>query len=686
MSFLNPLMLLALAAASIPLLLHLLNLRRGRTVEFSSVRFLRELQQSKLRSFRLQQILLLLLRLGVVVFTVLAFSGPVIGSSSSLSGARSIVILVDNTWSGIPLTGGVEGEEFWRTVGIELIERRAQGDEYTVLPLSDPDVGPGNGLRREKGWGIERMRSIRSGYRTAGYAAALQNAERVLESASGVPHVYLITDRQQVNVAGRESAGKVLPDGFALHVVAPEPRTDRAPNLSIDSLRTITGSGNGELRVIASVRNRSDVPSEGVSLRLRIDGGNGGSERVDLGPDEARDVTLRGSSRAGGLVSGSVELEGDDIPWDNVRYFTTHVPLTQSVSVIAQGDDRETIDRVLRLVPSIRPSRNSWGDLDRTTLETDLFVIADPDQVPSATLGRLAERIRNGGGLLLFGGPGMARPETSEEWERALGLALRGTTTIRQNENPLRIGRLERSHPMFEDVFDPSTTGRIPSPEIRTLLPSAAGEPVVLLDNGQPLVSDVSLGGGRIIYVPVPPRSSWSDLHESSLLVPLLLRSIAYLAGGSSRAYNLQAGETGSVAIESMEDVPSEVTLSGPNGEVRTVGVIRSRGTAAVPVDEASIPGNWTVQAGARTLARFSINGDPRESALDVLSEEQLMESLRPAVGSPELLSVSDEYDPDRSDPDGIGLWQILLLLGIACALAELIVGRGTGAGRTSDR
>ena len=60
MVFLNPLVLLGLAAAAIPLILHLLNLRKLRTIEFSTLTFLKELQQTKIRRLKLRQLLLLL--------------------------------------------------------------------------------------------------------------------------------------------------------------------------------------------------------------------------------------------------------------------------------------------------------------------------------------------------------------------------------------------------------------------------------------------------------------------------------------------------------------------------------------------------------------------------------------------------------------------------------------------------
>ena len=55
MQFLNPLALVGLAAALIPLAIHLLHRGKPREIAFSNLAFLRQLHQSRMRSVRLQQ-------------------------------------------------------------------------------------------------------------------------------------------------------------------------------------------------------------------------------------------------------------------------------------------------------------------------------------------------------------------------------------------------------------------------------------------------------------------------------------------------------------------------------------------------------------------------------------------------------------------------------------------------------
>ena len=73
-TFLNPLLLAGLAAVAIPIAIHLFNFRRPQRIDFSTLRFLRELEATAMRRVRIRQWVLLALRALAVVFLVLAFA------------------------------------------------------------------------------------------------------------------------------------------------------------------------------------------------------------------------------------------------------------------------------------------------------------------------------------------------------------------------------------------------------------------------------------------------------------------------------------------------------------------------------------------------------------------------------------------------------------------------------------
>src|SRR5215470_4569467 len=102
MAFLNPLFLIGAAAATLPVLVHLVRRTRARRLQFPSLMFLRRIEQKTIRRRRLRNIVLLVMRCAALLLLALAFARPYFpGLSSSAAGPREVrsVILLDSSYS-----------------------------------------------------------------------------------------------------------------------------------------------------------------------------------------------------------------------------------------------------------------------------------------------------------------------------------------------------------------------------------------------------------------------------------------------------------------------------------------------------------------------------------------------------------------------------------------------------------
>jgi hypothetical protein len=140
-SFLNPLILLGLLAAAIPLLIHLFTRRRLKKVEFSSLWFLKNLEKTRIRQVKLKNILLLIIRTLIVILIVLAFARPALkGELAGLgkSAASSVVLLVDDSYSMATQTSQGTLFEIAQKKGGEVLDNLSSQDEAAVIYLSNP--------------------------------------------------------------------------------------------------------------------------------------------------------------------------------------------------------------------------------------------------------------------------------------------------------------------------------------------------------------------------------------------------------------------------------------------------------------------------------------------------------------------------------------------------------------------
>jgi hypothetical protein len=101
LNFLNPIFLAGLAAAALPILIHLFSRRRAREITFPSLEYLQEISRRKVRRMRLRQWLLLALRVLIIAFFAMAMGRPAIrgGAGVITRGSSTMALVLDNSFS-----------------------------------------------------------------------------------------------------------------------------------------------------------------------------------------------------------------------------------------------------------------------------------------------------------------------------------------------------------------------------------------------------------------------------------------------------------------------------------------------------------------------------------------------------------------------------------------------------------
>ena len=115
MSYLNGALLPGLLIlAVLPLLIHLLNLKFPRVIEFSSIRHIRETVAQRSRMFRWRHLILLALRTAFLIALLFAFLKPVLpryGSAANVKDGRRVLLLIDHSLSMEHRGGGVSSRQ-----------------------------------------------------------------------------------------------------------------------------------------------------------------------------------------------------------------------------------------------------------------------------------------------------------------------------------------------------------------------------------------------------------------------------------------------------------------------------------------------------------------------------------------------------------------------------------------------
>ena len=285
----HPLFLIGLSAIAIPIIIHLLQLRRYRKVYFSNVDMLDELQSENRRQHKLRKLLILASRILAIVCLVLAFCQPVIPSKQSPleSGATVVSIYLDNSYS--METGGMEGSliETAKQKAREIASAYDPGTHFQLL-TNNMDGSQFRWLSREEL--LQAVDLVEAGAVTTplSVTAARQN-QFLLSATAGNRHAYLISDFQR----STSDLSQLPADSAVLSTLIPLGGSQLA-NICLDSLSFNSPAyfPGATVKIDARLRNLSDKPVEQQPLRLFIGNRQQAATSVDLPANGSATATL----------------------------------------------------------------------------------------------------------------------------------------------------------------------------------------------------------------------------------------------------------------------------------------------------------------------------------------------------------------------------------------------------------
>jgi hypothetical protein len=302
--FLHPWVLAGLAAAAIPILLHLLARREPPTVVFPAVRYLVTTTREHQRRLKLQNWLLLLARTLLIAAIVLAAAGPTMPLSGVPGHTPSaLVLIVDNSPSSGAVVGGAPQLRQLVATARRVLDRATPED---ALWLVTADGIPRRGDRVTLS---ELLDNLAVSSRRLDLGVAVTLASEVLAAESRPGEVVLLTDLQ---------SSALSPSQRSVPLVVGRPEGTPPANIGIGSLETGAQpwSSDGGRVTVALVGDSGAVP---ISARL----GNRPPRQVLGRTSAGASVSL--PPTPSGWWTLTTELDPDELRLDDRRVAAVRV-------------------------------------------------------------------------------------------------------------------------------------------------------------------------------------------------------------------------------------------------------------------------------------------------------------------------------------------------------------------------
>ncbi len=727
MSFLFPALLtIGLPLIAVPLLIHLINLRRQRKIRWAAMQFLVESERQNKRWILFKQWLLLATRMAAIAVLVLLLAHVVVRNEWLRllgSGTTHHVLLVDDSYSiGDRWENTSALGEAKRAVEAIVEQAHQQSDSQliTLLRFSEatrlsagaqPEVfaQPIDDNFRSK------LAALLAGWEPSqtdvGPAEALKAIPRLpLAGEDQTVILYLLSDFRSRQFASATDVHKLLEDMqedvAQTHLVRCVTQT--RPNLGITALAPEAGvrAAGVETWMNVTVANFGDEPASGILVQLEQDGDALPSLSLDDIP-AGKEVTKKFRVQFSGTGAHwlSAALEPDAVEADNRRYFACDLPAARPVLIVdGSTDGRGGRQLSLALDPGGN-THTGWSPhvepasfLARTDNLNDqaAIVMLDVATLKDDELAALEKYVENGGGLAWFVGSQTNRDYYNERLYRGgaglFPVPLTLPTQLLDSRHETAPDVEVSDHAMFQALagrrnsFLPLVLVDYYYAVPSDWKPPADGSVDVLarLRNGAPLVIDKKFGEGRVVAQLTKlstgdtPLGRWTNWSLNPIFPVLANELVAYLSAGQQNSSVQTVGDDLVVRVPEEEFDPAFRFFLPGEGAARPEVPVEATiedGQLTGRLENVEVSGIYEVQLqpteGPPERRAFAFNVPVGEGDLHIVARDELVRQLGGAN-----VEMHDAADMSISQQQlaGLQLGDALLATLIAMLLLEQVL------------
>ncbi|MFZ1517626.1 MAG: BatA domain-containing protein [Ignavibacteriaceae bacterium] len=687
MIFLNPAILFGLLAASIPVIIHLFNLRKLKKIEFSTLTFLKELQKNKIRKIKLKQWILLALRVLIILFVVMAFARPAlqsmqIGGTTSAAKTTAIFIL-DDTFSMSVVDQ--KGSYFNQAKEIikQVLSQLQEGDEVGLILVSSTKAE--SKLTSNLSEFIKNVDQIELSFASADLNSSITKASQIIsESKNFNKEIYVLSDFQKNKITKENlnnDLSELLNEGIRLYSFDLSDKD--VFNLSVDELKINNQIFEKDKPVSFSItisnNSKQDVKNAVVSLFINDE--RASQKSFDVSAGQSAIVEIEAIPKTNGFIDVVAEIETDEIEQDNKRFASLFIPDKISVGLFAENmNDLTFVDLALQTAgqEKYQIEKKSLNQFTSQQLNKYQTIIISSNSIAYG-IEQVKNFVQNGGGVILFPSSNQDAVRLNQLYSQ-LGLRISSSFVGKVNSTDLKIkfDKTDFNHPVFQNIFQNDDKKKYESPELNAYYKmSSTGKQIISLIDGSSFLSEYKIGKGKIFVFNSAPILSWSDFPIKSIFAPLMNKSVAYLSSKERDENIFLAGDEVNINLKNTN--VSQIKILRPDKSDEFINLSENLRNDYLAYSNTNTAGSYKFYSGDNQIENISINTDPTESITEYADESEFENYLDQIKFAGKYVSIDKESNITEKIMQarfGSELWRYFLLIAIILALIEMSIAR----------
>ena len=714
-------MLLWGVAALLPIAIHLWSRRKYSRVSWAAMEYLLAAFQKQARRIRLEQWVLLTLRVMILLLLALALADPIVSRlSATTTGSpqeprRHFVLVLDGSYSMGVKQGGVARFQTAKDVAGKWLRRARQGDGVTLVMMTNPPQV----VIRTPAFDVEDVLQEIKALQLSHGRASLEGT--LTELSQLVNQVRQEQPRLEETVIGfftdmGETTWQAATDRRVLEQLNQLTEIARLEVIDVgggDAVNTaITRcelasdwiTVRQEVPWEAEIQNFSSRALKGQPIEFWVDGQRIHQQRVDLEPNSHAVINYRVRFDRPGEHQVEVRTSGDALAIDDRRWVSVQVQETIDVLCV---EGRPGAARYVEL--SLNPGNvrqaqihaevvSESGLLERELSRYAAVFLCNVGRFSLEEANVLYEYLQGAGTVIFFLGDLVEVGDYNEylgsgrKDRRILPvelLELAPTATY-------RLDPLDYQHPIVAPFRGQVRSGLLTSPISRyirakpyTAEQQAAPNVALRFFNSDPVLVEEQVGRGHSIVFTTAassqskdlsqdPAVPWSDLGTWPSFLPLVQETLAMAVRAQEQARNVQVGQLLEIRQQTAGQL-ERVEVVNPRGDSERLALHHTAPAKVWWYEGTSLSGLYEARFGSAADGSrwFAVNVDTRESDLTRSDVTLLPDQIEVADSETEINSA------DFSTSLGRPIYRYLLagLLGLLFteSFYAFYVGRATG-------
>lgn len=681
MNFLYPGFLYALAAVSIPVIIHLFNFRIYKTVYFSNITFLQNVKQETKAKSQLKHLIVLLCRMLAIAAIVIAFAQPFVPVKETVTSTQNNVvgIYIDNSFSmeGVGKYGNLM--EVAKNKAREIAEAYNMQTQFLLLTNN---FDPKHQYVVDHRQLFEFINEVEVSPNTRKISEVVSRMQDLLkDKASAKINGYLISDFQKWNTDIPN-----LPNDTTGNVHLIPLQTQSVNNLYVDTCWFATPSRklNQTEQLFVRIINQANESYRNIPVKLLLNDSLKAIGSVNIGANASQTIELSYTNTQTGILHGKIEISDYPIVYDNTFYFNYSIAEKLHLLVIhPENKPNKYLHALFANDSYISVTETSENRIKTSEFaKNNAIILCELENLPSGLIQELTNYVSSGGILLLF--PGMEVDRSS--YNNFLQTINLNYITGRKEES-IQIQKINYKSEIYAKVFR-RIEKQVDLPVIYQYytfsnLTRNNEMDILTAENGAKILSVGYFGKGKAYIAAMPLNTDASTFVKHPLFVPTVYNIVLFSELSSQLYYTIGIDQT------------IEIDIEVPSGEYNVFHITdKAGGFDFIPqyspspvqgnirlhlqqnIQEA---GNYLITNKDTAITGIAFNYNRKESDLAFYTTDELKEMISDVTGFNISLVDTDTPFLTKSIKElqqGNHYWRLFLMLALFFLAAEIAILR----------